>query len=168
MRRDTKCIFSQYKYAKIWKKCNLGNSWEVQSILPHGYRLKAKKKLQKNKNYCNFLKLIALFSVFWVAHCVAQSVSIPPILFCILYFVLYFRTEWRSELDRPRKWRIRVTQIPCDCKDNEDPGMELAPAGNLWILWAVLYLVYSTGCTIWRGVHLISQMIFFHFYAGKI
>jgi len=42
-----------------------------------------------------------------------------------------FTTEWRSELDRPRKWRIRVTQIPCDCKDNEDPGMELAPAGCL-------------------------------------
>jgi len=40
-------------------------------------------------------------------------------------------TEWRSELDRPRKWRIRVTQIPCDCKDNEDPRMELAPAGCL-------------------------------------
>ena len=111
---------------------------------------------------------LKLFSFVWVAYCVAQSVSISPILFCVLYFVLYFRTEWRSELDRPRKWRIRVTQIPCDCKDNEDPGMELAPAGNLWILWAVLYLVYSTGCTIWRGVHLISQIIFFHFYAGKI
>ena len=127
----------------------------------------SEEKITK-KTHCNFLELIALFSVFWVAYCVAQSVSISPILFCILYFVLYFRTEWRSELDRPRKWRIRVTQIPCDCKDNEDPGMELAPAGNLWILWAVLYLVYSTGCTIWRGVHLISQIIFFHFYAGKI
>ena len=136
---------------KSGKKCNLGNSWEVQSILPHGYWLKAKKKLQKNT--LQLLRINCTFFCFLSSTlCGTQSVSISPILFCILYFVLYFRTEWRSELDRPRKWRIRVTQIPCDCKDNEDPGMELAPAGNLWILWAVLYLVYnSTGCTIWRG-----------------
>ena len=88
---------------------------------------------------CTFLQILD--------HCVCIS----PILFCILFCIVFFRTEWRSELDRPRKWRIRVTQIPCDCKDNEDPGMELAPAGNLWILWAVLYVVYSTGCPIWIG-----------------
>ena len=40
-------------------------------------------------------------------------------------------TEWKSELDRERKWRIRVTQIPCDCRDREDPDMKLAPAGCL-------------------------------------
>ena len=39
-------------------------------------------------------------------------------------------TEWKSELDRERKWRIKVTQIPCDCRDREDPDMKLAPAGN--------------------------------------
>ena len=41
-----------------------------------------------------------------------------------------FRTEWKSELDRERKWRIKVTQIPCDCRDREDPDMKLAPAGT--------------------------------------
>ena len=40
-------------------------------------------------------------------------------------------TEWKSELDRERKWRIKVTQIPCDCRDREDPDMKLAPAGCL-------------------------------------
>ena len=47
------------------------------------------------------------------------------------YKLNFYRTEWKSELDRERKWRIKVTQIPCDCRDREDPDMKLAPSGTV-------------------------------------
>ena len=40
--------------------------------------------------------------------------------------------DWLYELTMERKWKIRVTQIPCDCHDRQNvPEMEPAPAGCL-------------------------------------
>ena len=39
------------------------------------------------------------------------------------------KTEYKTELASPRQWRIKVTQIPCDCRNSEDPEMKLAPSG---------------------------------------
>ena len=35
-----------------------------------------------------------------------------------------------SELARPRRWQIKVTQIPCDCRDSDNPDTKLAPSGK--------------------------------------
>jgi hypothetical protein len=41
-----------------------------------------------------------------------------------------FRSMWKTELNGPRNWKIKVTQIPCDCRDKEGPEMEMAPPGK--------------------------------------
>jgi len=61
----------------------------------------------------------------------AKIVSLPNCWAFVLNTNWIFRTEWKSELDWQKKWRIKVTQILFDCRANgEDPDMKLALAVN--------------------------------------
>ena len=52
-----------------------------------------------------------------------------------IYIFNLNRFDWRPELSRDRKWQIRITQIPCDCKARFPDVKEMhpAPAGCLQV-----------------------------------
>ena len=52
-----------------------------------------------------------------------------------IYIFNLNRFVWRPELPRDRKWQIRITQIPCDCKARFPDVKEMhpAPAGCLQV-----------------------------------